>query len=307
MTFIRFIKFAIYVSLSPRDLKYMNRCILLVLFFTAICNEAFTQRFGIRAGLNYTRFSGPLEEGVNEKFTLANGFHFGVNYEYKFADALALRSEILYTQIGTKYNYDGESFYKVPLGNAFVYEKGRSTIEMKISNAYIMVPVSVQWRLSKKFEVSAGMYASFLIGPRGNGTIYFEKDTTTLFFKQSLIHNYNKDVAGGVATNAIGASVWVDGKVVTLARDAGAYYNYLATEKTGTLYQFFDAGLQVGTSYFINKGFYVGATYIIGLFDVTNDEMDVLRKTYDEENYRAKPAVHFDRNAGFKVSFGFRF
>ena len=307
MQVLRYIKFAIYVSLSLRDFEYMNRCIILILVVAAVCTQAFSQRFGIRAGLNYTRFSGPLEEGVNEKFTLADGFHFGVNYDYKFADALALRSEILYTQIGSKYEYDGDSYYKIPLGNAFVYEKGRSTIEMKISNAYITVPVSVQWRLSKKIEVSAGVYASFLIGPRGNGTIYFEKDTTTLFFKQSLIHNYNKDVAGGVSTNAIGASVWVDGKVVTLARDAGAYYNYLSTEKTGVLYEFFDAGLQGGVSYFINKGFYVGATYIFGLFDVTNDEMDVLRKTFDEENYRAKPALQFDRNSGVKVSFGFRF
>lgn len=61
-----------------------------------------SQSFGIRAGLNYTKFSGPLEQGVNETNSLSNGFHFGVNYAYKFADRLSVKGELLYTQIGTK-------------------------------------------------------------------------------------------------------------------------------------------------------------------------------------------------------------
>lgn len=284
----------------------VNRLILLCYFMLLMAGLA-AQSFGIRAGLNYTRFSGPLEEGVNEKFSLSNGFHFGVNYAYPIAEDLSVRGEVVYTQIGTGYTYDGASFYKIPLGNAFVYEKGRSTIEMKISNAYITVPLMLSWQASKKWELSAGGYISFLIGPRGNGTLYFEKNTDSLFFKQSLIHNYNKDVAGGIATGTTGPSVWVDGKIVTLARDAGAYYNYLSTEKVGTLYNFLDIGLSGSVQYFINKGFYVGLKYSYGLLDVTNDEMDVLRKEYDETINRAKPALHFDRNVGAEISFGFRF
>jgi hypothetical protein len=265
------------------------------------------QSFGIRAGLNYTQFSGPLEEGVGEKFSLANGFHFGVNYAYPFAEDLAVRGELVYTQVGTGYSYDGESFYKIPIGNAFVYEKGRSTIKMKISNAYVSLPISVSWQANKKWELSAGAYVSFLIGPRGNGTIYFEKNPDSLFFKQSLIHNYYNDAAGGVATGSTGPSVWVDGKIVTLARDAGAYYNYLSTEKVGNMYNFLDLGLTGSVNYFINKGFFVGFKYSYGLLDVTNNGMDVLRKQYDETINRAIPANHFDRNTGFEVSFGFRF
>ena len=86
----------------------------------------------------------------------------------------------------------------------------------------------------------------------------------SLFFKQSLIHNYNKDEAGGIATNSAGPSVYVDGKVVTLAKDAGAYYNYLGTEKDGNLYKTYDFGLTGGVSYFINKGFYIGLKYDYG-------------------------------------------
>jgi hypothetical protein len=265
------------------------------------------QSFGIRAGLNYTSFSGPLETGVNEKFGISNGFHFGINYAYSFADKLSVRGEIVYTQVGSKYNYDGESFYKVPLGSAFLYEKGKSTIEMKISNAYISVPMTLSWQATKKIELSAGVYASYLIGPRGNGTIYFEKNKDSLFFKQSLIHNYFTDVAGGIANSASGASVWVDGIVVTLAHDAGAYYNYSALEKDGSLYNRVDFGLTGGFSYFINRGFYFGVRYDYGLLDITNNKMDYLRKTYDPTTVKGILSNHFDRNVGFQASFGFRF
>ncbi|MFZ1749053.1 MAG: outer membrane beta-barrel protein [Saprospiraceae bacterium] len=265
------------------------------------------QSFGIRAGLNYTKFSGPLESGVNEKFSLANGFHFGVNYAYKFEDDYAIKAEVVYSQIGSKYNYDGSSFYKIPLGNTFIYEKGNSTIEMKVSNAYVSIPVTFQWQVSRKIEVQAGAYFSFLVGPRGNGTIYFEKNKDSLFFKQSLIHSYNKDEAGGLATSTQGAAVWVEGIPVTLARDAGAYYNYLFTEKDGNLYKSIDYGLTGGVNYFINRGFYIGLRYDFGLVDVTNNKMDYLRKSYDEVNNRGILSNHFDRNLGVQASFGFRF
>ncbi|MBK8347452.1 MAG: PorT family protein [Saprospiraceae bacterium] len=285
----------------------MMRHLFLIVVCCGVAFGMTAQSFGIRAGLNYTKFSGPLESGVNEKYSLSNGFHFGVNYAYKIADIFSIKGEALYTQIGSSYNYDGDSYYKVPIGNAFVYEKGKSTIEMKVSNAYISIPVTFQWQASKKLEFYAGGYASFLIGPRGNGTVYFEKDTVSLYFKQSLIHNYSKDQAGGIATNTAGSSVYVDGKVVTLARDAGAYYNYLANEKDGNLYNSFDAGLTFGANYYINKGFYVGFKYNYGLLDVTNNKMDRIRKTYDEANNKSLLASDFDRNVGFEVSFGFRF
>lgn len=285
----------------------MLKKIHLLFFSLCVFSQTIGQSFGIRAGLNYSKFSGNLEEGVNESYGLANGFHFGVNYAYKFADDFSIKSELLYTQIGSLYNYDGDSFYKIPINNGFAYEKGRSTIEMKISNAYLSVPISIQWQVNKKIELGIGAYASFLIGPRGNGTIYFEKDTDSLFFKQSLIHNYNSDAAGAAATDARGPAIWVNGLVVNLARDVGAYYNLQESEKNGNLYKSFDFGLTGAFNYFINKGFYLGLRYEIGLIDITNNNVDFLRKTYDETNTKLKLSNHFDRNVGFQFSFGFRF
>lgn len=285
----------------------MHKYLLITILALACLNTASTQSFGIRAGLNYTKFSGPLESGVNEKYALSNGFHFGANYAYKFTNKAAVKAELLYTQVGSAYSYDGASYYKFPIKNAFIFKKGISKIDMKVSNAYIAIPITFQWQASKKIELFGGGYFSFLVGPRGNGTLEFVHNRDSLYFRQSLIHNYYKDVAGGIATSNIGPSVWVDGIVVTLARDAGAYYNYQASEKVGDLYRVFDFGITGGINYFINKGFFIGARYNFGLSDVTNNKMDFLKKRYDEENNLDIPSNHFDRNVGFEVSFGFRF
>ena len=269
------------------------------------------QSFGIRAGLNYTKFSGPLEQGVNETNTLSNGFHFGVNYAYKFADRLSVKGELLYTQIGTKYAYNGESFYKIPIGSGFVYEKGNSQIEMKVSNAYIALPITVQFELSKKIELNIGVYGGFLIGPKGNGTIRFDsyEHPEGITFRQSLLHSYNSDVARQNLDfpGTTGPKIFVDGGVVPLSRNTGAYYAYDANEKVGNLYNRYDFGLTGGLSYFINKGFYFGVRYDFGLLDITNNKVDHKRKTYDEVNNLFNFTDDFDRNVGIQASFGFKF
>jgi len=284
----------------------MLRHLFIFMIMAVVVSQATSQRFGIRAGLNYTKFNGPTEAGVNEKFSLANGFHFGVNYAYKFADKFSVKGELLYTQIGTKYAYEGQSYYKVPLGSAFIAKKGATNITMKVSNAYISVPITLQWEVSKKLELFAGAYASFLIGPKGTGTMEFVHSKDSLFFQQGLIHNYYRDEARGFS-NQFGPSVWVDGKVTRLAKDAGAYYNLTEGEKIGDLYRVFDFGLTGGANYFINKGFYFGLRYDIGLRDVTNDDVDFLRNSYDEANNLGVKAKHFDTNVGIQASFGFRF
>jgi len=287
----------------------MKKWFLSLLVLTTF-SFSYGQSFGIRAGLNYNRFNGPYELGVNEKYSLSNGFHFGINYAYNFADRFAIKAELVYTQIGTGYDYDGESFYKVPISaNAFFYDKGNTKINMKISNAYLTIPLTIQWEVSKKIEVNVGVYAGILLGPRGSGTLryvsYAQPDS--LRFRQSLIHNYNNDLAGGAAQGAIGPAIFTPVGIVELARNAGAYYNYLDIEKVGTLYNSIDFGFTGGISYFINKGFYIGFRYDIGLVDLTNNEVDVLRKNYDEANNNFIFSKDVDTNIGFQVSFGFRF
>ena len=61
---------------------------------------------GIRAGLNFSQFSGPTESDVNESYSISSGFHFGINFQWNFNRFFGLKSEIIYSQSGTKYVYD---------------------------------------------------------------------------------------------------------------------------------------------------------------------------------------------------------
>ena len=285
------------------------RIIYFIIFFLSLSLPVISQSFGIRAGLNYSQLSGPSESGVKEKFALSNGFHFGINYAYRFEENFAIKAEMLYTQVGTKYSYLGESFYKIPFGTTFIYEKGIADINIKVSNAYISIPVMAQFSISKKIELNAGIYGSVLLGPRGSGTLFFEstEHPNNVFFKQSLVHNYYSDRARAAASVTTGPAIIVEGRVVDLAKDAGAYYNYSESEKTGNLYNSIDFGLTGGISYFLNKGFYIGLRFDYGLLDVTNNAMDPSRKKFDETDVKFIYNNDFDRHIGIQTSFGFRF
>lgn len=286
----------------------MRKYILVIILSCLYLGVASAQSVGIRAGLNFTRFAGPIEAGAYEQYSLTNGFHFGFNYAYKFSRTTSLRAELLYTQIGTQYDFIGYSYYKIPLGaTGFVYKKGVSDVSLKVSNAYVSLPITFQWQATKKFEFYGGGYVGFLVSPRGQGTMEFVHNVDSLFFRQSLVHNYYSDKAGAAATANIGPSVWVDGTVVTLARDAGAYYNLNENEKTADLYRTFDYGLTGGVNFYINRGLYIGCRFIYGMRDVTNNKVDFLRTQYDEENNLDIRSNHFDRNLGYEFSIGFKF
>ena len=179
---------------------------------------------------------------------------------------------------------------------------------MKVSNAYIAIPITIQFEVSKKIELNIGIYGAILIGPKGNGTIRFDSydHPKDIFFRQSLIHNYGSDEAGQV-TDGNGPTIIIDGGKRQLARGAGAYYHYQPSEKVGNLYKRYDFGLTGGLSYFINKGFYFSVRYDYGLLDITNNKVDHKRKTYDEVNNLFNFSDDFDRNVGIQASFGFKF
>lgn len=300
----------------------IRRICIGVFVLVSIYAHVSAQKFGIRAGLNYNRFSGPLEQGLSEKFQYSNGFHFGVNYLYKLTDVFSVSGEVGYSQGGTQHQVFGDGYYKIPITsptdfvnfNAFSYEKGYMEYNIKVSNAYIQIPISLHIKPNTKIpvlrnlELTGGAYLGFLIGPRGNGTLYFDQNNDRVRLKQTLIHNYNSDRAKGMNVNGgPGPGVFLGEQIVLLAKETGAYYNYLESEMNGRLYRAFDLGLTGGLNYYFNKGFYLGCRYELGLLDVNNNKMDMLKGSYDEENLQMIPSNHFDRNTGIQISLGFRF
>lgn len=281
--------------------------IISTLFLCFSLTVLFCQSIGVRAGLNYSSFKGPLEPG--EKFGYASGFHFGVNYGYRLTDKFMIRAELQYIQTGSKQTYDTTGYYLVYLNDGIttIYEPGKVNLNLDISNGFINLPIMAAYQVHPKLELFGGVSANFLINPIGRGTLRFESLTrpTKIVFRQTLDHNYYSDLVRGAA---LGSSrpigIIVDDATVSIPKSVGAYYQDLI--KNGSKYNWFDMQATIGANYFINKGFFVGLKYNYGLFDFTNNEMDKsLAKLNPDNTFIRRQDV--DRNTGFEVSVGFRF
>ncbi|MBT8230319.1 MAG: PorT family protein [Saprospiraceae bacterium] len=286
----------------------MKKLILFILVLTSIQLGA-QHRVGVRAGLNYSTFRGPVEQG--EDYAIGNGFHFGINYTYELNDIFGIRGEILYVQRGAKQNYFSDDTYHIIRSlniNKFV-EQGMVDLKMDISNAYLSIPVTAQLDVGRKLEIFGGMSVDFLVGPSGRGKLDFtSRDRPDdIFFIQSYDHRYNSDEAGEY--NVIipeFISIIVDGDRVELPKVVGAYYNFDSDQKTGKRFNTVDAHLIFGGNYFINPGFYIGARLEYGLTDITNDQMDYSLSELDaDENFIFREDK--DSSMSLSISFGFRF
>lgn len=265
---------------------------------------SFAQSIGVRAGLNYSTFSGPLE--TNEKFGLANGIHFGISYGYKFTNTFMLRTELLYNQMGSKLTFDGEnSYYLIYTPKKTVFEKGRRILDLEISNSYISLPFTAVYQLSRKFEIYGGLSPSFLINPTARGLVRFtSKDNPTeIVFKQALDYRYYSDQPGEASTSSK-LRIIVDGEIVELPKSVKAYYQTDAL--FGSSFNWFNLSAVGGVNFFINKGFYVGARYEYGLLDVTNNKMDH-SITELNDDYTFKKRNDSDKQLSLQFSLGFKF
>ena len=113
---------------------------------------------GIRAGISQSMFSGPSEANVNESFKLNNGFHFGINFQWNFNDLIGIRSEIMYNQIGSDYEFtspDGYYIFDLVNNDRFVL-RDNTEIQLSHSNAYISFPQTFHVSVGDRFEVFAG-------------------------------------------------------------------------------------------------------------------------------------------------------
>ncbi len=282
---------------------------LIILFFLGgvYCQA---QSVGVRAGLNFSKFQGPLEAA--EQFNISNGFHFGINYGYKFTNKFMVRAEIQYSQNGTKYEYDGPGHYLIFKENGTeVLEKGTNTTILDISTGYINLPVVAAYQLLPKIEIFGGLNLNILINPIGRGNLRFESATrpNQIVFRQTLDYRYYQNEARGVPQSfgfgfqrPIG--IIVDDERVSLPKSVGAYYQYSGKEES--FIRPFDVQLSAGMNYFINRGFFIGGKINYGLLDVTSDKMDRSVSMLNPDNSFVLKK-DYDRNLVLEVSVGFRF
>lgn len=288
-----------------------NQISLFILFLLPFSIIAQDWSGGIRAGLNYSKIDGPSELDLSgnslERNTFSSGFHIGGMISRKLNSAVGLRGEILYTQRGTDYQYQGDSYFRFfTEGGAVASSRGTRFTTLRITNTYLDLPLSVFLRLGR-IELSAGGYGSFMLSSRGVGELNYNGKSTIGQTIEPIIvplkYDYFKDQfqQTGV-TNA--KFITVDNRKVVVPATLGAYYD--ARDTGVPLFNRVDAGLHAGLGIFMSQGLYLGARIQQGLFDLTRAEQELSLHSLDAAG-KIMPRSDKDQNLSIQLSIGFSF
>ena len=284
-------------------------CILLLTGLSTLSAQDLA--FGFKAGLNFSTFSGPLQEDAQgntvEDYQVNNGFHLGIGTTLMITDLFGVRSELIYSQRGGRIEYDGPSYYVVTAqsGNRIpIFGNRRQFLD--ITNSCIDLPVMGVARFGK-LELTAGLNAGVLVASSGAGEIDFRNGTVNgdgnINFLITLDYDFFGD-AGSQGTLNNPYSFSADGEEFEIPRSVGAYYEFEENEKR--LYTTFDLAAVAGLSFYFNEALYVGGRLNYGLVDITQTELD---RSSLELDTNGEPARRddFDRNIWIQASIGFNF
>ena len=180
-----------------------NIFILLIFLFASLESIAQTTAYGFRVGLNVaTILTNDLEtiDGVDaESYSTNSGFHVGGGVKFKFTDLFGIRAEVLFSQRGTKYNFEGETFQVFFSDNGGkVLGKGSRTLSLNITNAYLDIPVVAYGQVGNKLEFNGGFYVGFLLSTTAAGQLEFNGNSSELNnpiedIVLNLDYNYSRD------------------------------------------------------------------------------------------------------------------
>ncbi len=253
-----------------------------MLALSLICVSLQSQgtHLGLRIGLNYAQFDG--NAGENASLGTLPGFHIGPAFSYSFSDIMGLRGELMFSQKGTKYEYNGASYLGIRKNTEVIQTIGTRKMRVAVNNNYIDLPLMFYTLLFERIDVSAGGYMSVLVGSTGRGDLEYSgtrenSNAVVGPLKFLLEQNFYKDKAGTVPSPTT-QIIRLEGDQITLPERTGAYYEY-RTKPDGSKYNTLDYGLTGAIHYRLSGGLYIGARYQWGLSDVSNDDFDISYKS----------------------------
>lgn len=279
------------------------------LFVFAVFGNAQGLTYGFKAGLNFSNFSGELEQDdwgdiAEEEFRRITSFHVGVGFSYDFNDFFGARAELLYSQKGVRYVYEGQSFQYFEFTNGSTeWSNGTRSTTNNIITSYIDLPLTLYVRPFSWLEFSAGPSIGLLAGATGLGQTSFSGRVGAVDvsdYSLTIDYNYFKDEAGEADLTTT-SSFPVGSREVLVPNSIGAYYDF--TEKDGNFFNVLDLGINAGLAFYLSETFYVGGRLNYGLSDVTNNYYDYSQVQLGE-NGRI-PRSDFDRNVSIQASVGF--
>jgi hypothetical protein len=240
-----------------------------------------------------------------DEYRFASGFHIGFSMNYAITDLFGFRGEVIFTQRGTEYKYDGDSYYFLARRTAderVIF--GRRIQDYNISMASFEIPVIAYVKVGS-FEFSGGLTAALISSTTGGGSLDFEGMTQSGAidpFSVTLQYDFNKDEAQQASSSTI--PVKVGATTLSTPATVGAYYDF--EEKNGNWYRAFDLGITGGISFYLNEGLYLGGRVTYGLMDASDNQYDISLYKLDQGNsYISR--TDSDQHLTVHASIGFLF
>ncbi len=268
----------------------MKKIALYCFLFILYQSNAQEFHYGFRAGLNYSKLSGPTE--TNETFTNTSGFNVGLVFDTRITDMFGVKAELLFAQKGGQIAYNGASYKN------FIDDKGKkitstgvSDYFVEIRNNYLEIPIMGYVKLADKWEFSLGGYIAFLLKSTGSGTLTYSGKTlagnSVPSFKQELAYNYLTDETNTFSADLIKfgtQNYFTDGPSgdpIKVPTSNGAYADL--GYKNGNMFGGIDYGINAGITYFMSNGLGLGFRLNYGLKDLTNNDIDISKISYDKD------------------------
>lgn len=294
-------------------MKLISRITYLVCFcFLSLHLNAQSVGGGFKTGLNFSRFDGPQIQDADgndlESFSYATGFHVGAIVNFKLTDYFGLRAELLYSQKGTDYDFNGTSYLRVYNDNASqnVVLNGNRVTTINITTSHIDIPILAYARIGR-IEFAGGVNAAVMINSTGTGEIALRNVVTPLGQPKddiiiSVDANYNQD--------NFQVSELVDPRTITVLNVdylapsvVGAYYD--ASDSNDKAFKRLDWGLNAQLGFYLNQGLLLSFRANYGMTDVTNQIQDIDPRTLEAGQVVTRD--DFDRNISLQASVGFSF
>lgn len=155
----------------------MKRIILpIVAFLVFGFANGQSTRFGVKAGLNVSNFT-----GYQEDIKSLIGFHVGGFAEIKVAQKFAIQPEFLFSTQGTTVEgYDGNSNTNIKLN-------------------YLNIPVLAKYFITNAFNVEAGPQVGFLLSAKNQGEDIHDLYKTLDFgLNLGCAYNFTENISAGL-------------------------------------------------------------------------------------------------------------
>ena len=162
----------------------MRKIALLIIMTICGLSQVHAQDFGVKAGYNYSTFSG--ETSPISTIEGLSGFYIGGLVELPISDVLSIQPELIFSRQGVNWKYD--------------FKKAGSINNNDIRLDYLNIPVMAKVNLSPLF-LQAGVQFGLLVSkPNEIGLYLFNMRMGTLLDKDSY-NSFDFGVGAGLGFN----------------------------------------------------------------------------------------------------------